>query len=317
MLYRTGLRRTIHRFGARDSPREITFVITDSLGDIAVNSSVTQHMRARHPHARLTLVTHRSYLAAAAFNPEYDGAIGYDEVLCRHPPGHQSYADEIRIAKALTPRMDLLFLCQPSAWCDALSADHTMLELQNRLCGVDQATRLMPRLRIPAAADAAAARSRVCNPGKAVFMSRSAFTFGFGPWAQTYAERVARRCLDAGVIVYDNACDPLVRHERCIGAGDLPLDEAVALAARSDAVISMRSGFSDLVAFTDPRRPHYVVYPTGNYRFSKLSWRRWCSLRDMGVTGATEAVADFLTEEDADRQLVATLDWLRRLQMVR
>ncbi|MER5988546.1 hypothetical protein [Streptomyces sp. NPDC001787] len=310
LLYQLGIRRTIHGFGDRKHPSDITFLIPDSLGDIAVNASVTRHFRALFPDARMTLITHPKYLAAAEFNPDYSAALAYDAELCPLTPGEQSYRDEIRIARALTPNMDVLFLCQPSAWCDALSARHTMLELQNRLCGVEEGVRLMPRLTLPSQAARRAKTFRAAHGGPAVFMTRQTFSFRLGPWHQEYCRDVAQWCVDRGVRVFDNSPEPVIRHRLCSAVGDLPLADAVAVATMSDASVSVRSGFVDLVGFSRPELPQYVLYPDGNYRFSHLSWWEWCSVADMGVTGAAEASSPFRTGEEATAAATRTQEWL-------
>ena len=86
----------------------------------------------------------------------------------------------------------------------------------------------------------------------------------------------------------------------------------MALATLSDASVSIRSGFVDLVGFSRPELPHYVVYPDGNYRYSDLPWWDWCSVAGMGVTGAVETASSFAEQADAEHEAEKTQDWLAR-----
>jgi hypothetical protein len=84
----------------------------------------------------------------------------------------------------------------------------------------------------------------------------------------------------------------------------------VALAARCDAVISARSGFSDILGFCSPITRHRVLYPRPSPVFGRPSWLEWCSLQDMGVHGVTESCTSLDTEDDVLRELEQTLSWL-------
>ena len=216
------------------------------------------------------------------------------------------------MARELTPEMDLLLLCQPSAWCDAVSGRYPMLEMQNRLCAVPRQVRYPPRLRLPADAAQRAGLLRKAHRRPAVFIAPGAYTMRFGDGADAYCREVARCCVQQGVHVYWNGAEPGITHELCTAVGGAPLAEAVALATLSDAVISMRSGFSDLVGFVATDLPHLVFYPEGNYPDSALTWLEWCSLRDMGVSGAVERVSTFETGARVEAEFDETREWLQK-----
>lgn len=293
--------------------REVTIVIPDSLGDVAINASVARYYKAHHPEARITLITHPRYTAAGEFVQDYDKVLGYGSPLADLPVGQLTYRQQVAMARDLTPTMDRLFLAQPSAWCDAVSARYTMIEMQNRLCKVPHGIRHLPRLSLPPQAGERAGEIHKRHAGPAVFIASGAYTILFGEAAQRYCQRLVEWCVSQGIHVYWNDTAPLVEHPLCTAVGGEALAVAVALAARSDAVISMRSGFSDLVGFVRPDVPHLVLYPPGNYPYSRLSWLDWCSLREMGVIGAVEQVHALDSLGEADDLLAQTADWLQAL----
>lgn len=307
--YLLGITRSEHVFRG-GTPRRITIVIPDSLGDVAINASVTRYYRESIPGLHISLITHPRYVPAGDFVPEYDEVIGYGGRYAGIPSGQLTHSQQINIARLETPGMDRLYLAQPSAWCDAVSARYSMLEMQNRLCKVPEGVRHMPRLTAPAGAVERAKQVRARHPGPAVFVARGAYTITHGETAERYCRLLVGWCAERGVHVYWNDVEPIIDHEHCTAVGREPLADAVALAALSDAVVSMRSGFSDLVGFVARDLPHRVVYPPGNYPYSKLSWLEQCSLQDMGVTGADEQVVALCTPAEADAQVDRTRDWM-------
>ena len=310
--YLLGLTRSEHVFNTGPI-RRMTVVIPDSLGDVAINASVTRYYKEHIPDVHISLITHPRYVAAGELVPEYDEVYGYGPPFADIPCGELTHRQQVNIARLLTPEMDRLYLCQPSAWCDAISAKYTMIEMQNRLCKVPEGVRHQPRLSLPSDAADRARRLRARHPGPAVFMAHEAYTIRFGAAAREYCRRVAEWCVSRGVYVYWNAPEAIVAHDRLVAVGKEPLSDAVALATLSSAVISMRSGLSDLVGFVAKDLPHLVLYPPGNYPYSRLSWQDWCSLRAMGVAGALEQVNGLDTPADADRMVERTISWLRGL----
>jgi len=306
LKYLTGVTRSSYAFGTTSDPRRITIVIPCSSGDIAINSSVTRYYKKRYPNVHVSLITRNTYTAAGDFNRDYDAVLGCDGDLLSH-------ADQLEVACRLTPDMDRLFLSQPTGWCDALSASYTMLELQNRLCEVPARLRHLPRLQLPTGAADKARRLRAAFPGPALFISREASFLRFGQWTDLYCYRIAAWCVNRCVRVFWNSLQPIIDHEFCVAVGMLPLDESVALAVHSDAVISMRSGFSDIVGFSSSGLRHRVFYPEGNYPYSRLSWLHWCSLSDMGVISVTERTNGFTSWHQAASEVDATIQWLVRL----
>ncbi|HEX6871822.1 MAG TPA: hypothetical protein VF163_12050 [Micromonosporaceae bacterium] len=312
LRYRAGLLRPAYAFGSPDRPRRISIVIPDSLGDVAVNVSVTSYFKQRWPDTRIALITHPRYTEAARFNPHYDAVFGYGGELRDTPPWLLTHADQVRMARELTPDMDRLFLCQPSAWCEALAARYPMVELQNRICQVPPTAWRQPRLRVPPDADQAGRAMR--DPDRpAVFLAREAHTLTFGVGAEDYCHRVAADCVRRGVRVYWNSAQPLLDHELCVAVGAVPLAQAVSLATQCTAVVSMRSGFTDLVGLCAPDLPVRVFYPDATVPGSRMTWLRWCSLVDMGVTGAVEQICDFATTAEVDDEVRQTTAWLSRV----
>ena len=314
--YQAGARRTVHRVGNQSAPSRITILIPESLGDIAINSSVTAYYKAHYPGVHITLITHQEYAPAGYFNADYDEVVAYGPPFQAIDPGRLSYKDEMRICRGLTPEMDLLLLPQPSAWCDALSARYPMLELQNRLCGVPADVRLPPRLRLPPGALEGARRLRTA-PGPALFMARQAYTLRFGSLADEYCRRIVEWCIAAGIRVFWNSSTPLICHDFCVAVGTVPLAVAVALATLCDAVISMRSGFSDLVAMCARGQPHLVFYPPTRYPYSRLSWLDWCSLRAMGIHSVIERANAFNASSELIDETSSTQAWLRDIHGLR
>ncbi|WP_433652895.1 hypothetical protein ACQP2C_12010 [Micromonospora zamorensis] len=313
--YLLGITRSEHIFN-RGPVRRVTLVIPDSLGDVAINASVTRYFKEHIPGVHISLITHPRYVAAGEFIPDYDAVFGYAGVFADILSGELTHSQQIAIARSLTPDMDRLYLCQPSAWCDAVSAKYSMLEMQNRLCKVPDDARYPPQLSLPSYASEAAARFRAEQRGPAVLIAPGSYTIRFGAGVDEYSRRLVEWCVDQGIHVYWNGSRPILDHERCTAVGSRPLAESVALATLCDAVISMRSGFSDLVSLVDQSRPHLVLYPPGNYPYSRLSWLEWCSLRSMGAVGAVEQVTSLNTPADAQAQLGLSIEWLRRQQAI-
>jgi hypothetical protein len=311
LKYLAGITPSSYVLGSPTRPRHIAIVIPDSLGDVAVNVAVTRYFRSRWPDVRICLITHPRYIAAAAFNPDYDEVFGYGGDLRDVPPWRLTHADQVKMARACAPDADRIYLCQPSAWCDALAARYPMVELQNRICGVPRSQWRQPRLEVPKEADEAA-RAMLDPDRPAVFLAREAHTLTFAAGADDYCREVAAECVRQGLRVYWNSGRPLLADDRCVPVGQLPLAQAVALATRCAAVISMRSGFTDLVGLCAPTRPLRVFYPDATFPGFRMPWLNWCSLVDMGTTGAIERVCDFDTAARVGDEVEATMTWLRR-----
>ena len=307
--YLLGLRKSEHIFNFREVPERISILIPDSLGDIAINSSITQYFKWRFPGVAITLITHPKYIKAGNFDPNYDFVLSYPSRYLRFEPWALNYETQLKIARELTPNMDRLYFCQPSAWCDHLVAKYPLFNLQNYLCKVPAKDRFMPKLIVPKMDEAQAKRFRSRLKGPVILISREAYTATFGSRVSDYWERLINFCVNNKIIVLDNSRQCAIEHEHCLAVGEMPLAEIVALAGLCDGVIAVRSGLSDLIGFS-VQCHSYTIYPAGNYPFSQMTFLKWCSLIDMGVEFATERQNSFMNSADVEAEFAHTANWL-------
>ncbi|HEX8080495.1 MAG TPA: hypothetical protein VF557_09835 [Jatrophihabitans sp.] len=314
--YATGITRSVHVF-RRGKPERITLVIPDSLGDVAINSGVTRAIRAGGLEAEITLVTDQKYRPAAAFNPDYDSVAVLNDCTDK-PPWALSYHDQLAVAKTLTPDMDALFLCQPGAWCDALWSRHQSLELQHKLCRTPPGLRLRPRLTIPAgAAEKVFANWWQPDGRPAIFIAPSAFTLKFGAAGERFFLDLAASLAGDGWHVFWNgpvwpsgAGRPEAGAGTVVPVGHLPLAEVVALASMCERAVSARSGLSDMITFSAPELPQYVLYPNTRYPYSFRSVRQCYSLNAMGGVNVRETENSLDTAADLATELGKVRQWL-------
>ena len=309
--YLCGLRKSVHVYGDGARPRKISILIPDSAGDVAINASVTRSLKRRHPDTGITLISHPRYLPVADLNPDYDDACAFPEAYLAAEPSVWGYRDQIDIAERTSPDMDILYLCQPSAWCDHIVPKFTMLDLQNHLCGIPPDARLPPKLTLKPEHKTFAETCISELPRPAIVFARKAFTVQIGGLIDEFWKSAARLCIDRGMIVLDNATSSVIDHASCIPIGNRSLVELVAIAGKSRGFVSLRSGASDLVGFATDT-PQYAIYPKASYRYSKTSFLDWCSLRSMGVTVATEVENSFVADADLELELSRLRDWLDR-----
>jgi hypothetical protein len=316
LMYLLGLRRARHFFSHAADPKRISILIPDSVGDIAVNSSVSQYLKRSFPETHITLISHPKYIPAARMDPNYDAIAAFPQKYLDREPWLLSYKDQLAVAHLVTPKMDRLYLPQPSVWCDHVVGKHSMLALQNILCAVPVGQRIAPRLRIPHENRLAAETfcSKLRHPLLAIF--RTAYTAAFDERVDMYWRQLAKACLSEGITVLDNAATPLIENDRCIPIGSLCLETAAAVANASDGIVGLRSGICDVVAFSG-HCPQYVIYPKTCYRNSDMSFLRWCSLRDMGALHVTEAENSFAGDGDVSTEVARTLGWVRQLTQKR
>lgn len=309
--YRAGIIRSVRTFGDPATASKYTIVIPDSIGDVAVNSGVTRAIRVAWPSARITLITDRRYLAAAEFNPDYDAAVAFNDRLDK-PAWALSYRDQLAVARALTPDMDVLYLCQPGVWCDALFARYQILNLQHELCRIPSDRRLLPRLTLPpgSADEARAIRSRYGE--NAIFIAPGSVTLDLGQVGELFFDALAISLAEADWSVFWNGPQTPPGIDAIIPVGGLPLRTAVALASLCQLVVSARSGLSDLIALSCPELPHYVLYPKTCYPHSRTSVLTCYSLTRMGATAVRESENALATEADLAEELASFRDWRAR-----
>lgn len=309
--YVLGLRKSVHIFNRAAVPEQISILIPDSLGDIAVNSSITRYFKSRFPRVKITLITHPKYLKAGDFDPNYDFLSGYPARYLAIHPWALTYDDQCKIAQEVTPGMDRLYLCQPSAWCDHLVPKFTMLDLQNHLCKIPREDRFLPKLQVPGQYRERAEQFRARLTGPVILLSRKAYTATYNKRVVEYWTRLVQYCIDNGMTILDNSNEPAVANECCIPVGEMPLAEVAALANLCDGVMALRSGLCDLLGFST-RCPQYIIYPGTFYPFSRTTFLEWCSLRKMGVEFAEEHENSFREEGDVEIELNRSREWLGR-----
>ena len=313
--YRTGIIRSAHVFRPGE-PKRITLVVPDSLGDIAVNSGVTRSIRARGLQAEITLVTDQKYRPAVAFNRDYDAVAVLNDHTDK-PPWALSYHEQLAAAKALTPDMDALFLCQPGAWCDVLWSKYQSLEIQHRLCRTPPGLRLQPRLTIPAGA-AEQVRATWGQPdGRGIFIAPGAFTLKFGAVGERFFTDLASTLAGDGWRVFWNGPGwPAGTGQlesgtgTIVPVGHLPLAQVVALASMCERAVSARSGLSDVITFSAPQLPQYVLYPNTRYPYSFRSVRECYSLNAMGGLNVLEAENSLDTAAELATELGKVRQWI-------
>jgi hypothetical protein len=313
--YGTGITRSVHVF-RRGTPERITLVVPDSLGDIAINSAITRAIRRSGLQAEITLVTDRKYRPVVAFNRDYDSVALLNDCTDK-PPWALTYHDQLAAAKTLTPDMDALLLCQPGAWCDALWSRYQSLELQHRLCGTPPGLRLRPRLTIPAGA-AEKVRANWQQPaGRTIFIAPGAYTLKFGAVGERFFVDLAASLAGNGWHVFWNgperptgATEPEAGAGTVVPVGHLPLAEVVALASRCERAVSARSGLSDVITFSAPELPQYVLYPKTRYPYSFRPVRECYSLNAMGGMNVRENENSLDTAADLATELGRVRQWL-------
>ena len=315
LKYLTGINNPVHRFG-RGAPAKVTIVVPCSVGDVAINSAVTRALRAQGVQAEITLLTDRKYEAISAFNPDYDSVAWLNDVTNK-PPWALSYRDQLAAAKALTPDMDLLYLCQPGGWCDVLFAKYHTLDIQHKLCGTPPKLRFHPRLTIPAAAAAKVRATWRPHDECTVFIAAEAFTLKFGAAGMGLFSTLAASLAGSGWRVFWNGHgEPPGASEIKPGAGTitpvghLPLAEVVALASMCQRAVSARSGLSDVIAFSAPGLPQYVLYPKTRYPYSVRSVRACYSLTKMGAANVQESENSLDSVADMTLELAKVRRWL-------
>jgi hypothetical protein len=317
LQYRTGIHRSAHVL-RRGTPERITIVIPDSLGDIAINSGITRSIRARGIKAEITLVTDEKYRPIVEFNPDYDSVAVLGDCTDK-PPWALSYHDQLAAAKTLTPRMDLLYLCQPGAWCDVLWSKHQSLELQHTLCGTPRELRCRPALTIPAGAIEKVRADWGEHVGRTVFIAPGAFTLKFGEAGERFFTTLATSLADTGWRVFFNgpgwpptAGEPQAGAETVVAVGHLPLAQVVALASTCERAVSARSGLSDVITFSAPDLPQYVLYPKTRYPYSLRPVRECYSLNEMGGANVRESENSLDSDTDLAVELDQVRQWLGR-----
>lgn len=307
--YLLGLRKSVHIFNNTHAPEQISILIPDSLGDIAINSSITQYFKSRFPGVKITLITHPKYLKAGYFDPNYDFLLEYPEHYQVFQPWELSYENQCKIAQEVTPHMDRLYLCQPSAWCDHLVPKFTMLDLQNHLCKIPGKDRFLPKLRIPEQYQKKAAQFRAGLKGPVFLIARQAYTATYNNRVCEYWRRLTEYCVHKGLTILDNSKEPAIKHERCLPVGEMPLPEIIALANLCDGAMALRSGLCDLVGFST-RCPQYVIHPCGFYPFSRTTFLAWSSLVKMGAEFVEEHENSFTEATDVEIELDRSREWL-------
>ncbi|WFE96512.1 hypothetical protein [Micromonospora sp. WMMD987] len=311
LRYRTGSMRSVHTF-RREAVQKITLVVPDSLGDIAINSAITRAIRLRGGPSEITLLTDRKYASAVAFNPDYD-AVALLDGYTDKPPWALTYQDQLAAAKALTPTMDAVVLCQPGAWCDALWSRYHSLDIQYRLSGTPPALRRLPRLTVPAGAAEAVRPIRQRAVGRTAFIAPGAFTLKFGATGERFFTELAARLAGAGWQVFWNggAAPPTGGGSGSVVAvGHLPLAQVVALASSCERAVCARSGLADVITFCTPELPQYVLYPRTRYPYSRRAVRECYSLRAMGGVNVCESENSLDTDADLSAELAAVGQWL-------
>lgn len=309
--YRTGITKSVHVF-REGTPDRISIVIPDSLGDIAINSGITRALRRRGLQSEITLVTDQKYRSAVAFNRDYDSVALLNDYTDK-PPWALSYHDQLAAAKTLTPDMDLLFLCQPGAWCDALWSRYQSLELQHTLCGTPPNLRLRPKLTIPAGAAEAVRELRRQANGRTIFIAPGAFTLKFGAFGERFFVDLAANLAGSGWCVFWNGPGwPSGAGETTtvVPVGHLPLAEVVALASMCERAVSARNGLSDVITFSVPELPQYVLYPKTRYPHSFRPVRECYSLTAMGGVNVRENENSLATAADLALELGEVQRWL-------
>lgn len=311
LKYRAGITKSVQTF--RDGPPErITIVVPNSLGDVAINSGVTRSLRQRWPAAAITLVTDRRYEAAAALNPDYD-AVALLDAHTNKPPWALSHAEQVAAARALTPAMDMLLLCQAGAWCDALWARYQSMELQHELARTPPGQHHHPQLVLPLGAIEAVRPIRERAGGRAVFIAPGAYTLKLGAHGEGWFADVAVRFAASGWHVFWNGAEPPARigdTGTIVPVGPLVLAEVVALAALCDRAVSARSGLCDVITFCAPELPHYVLYPKTRYPYSFRPVLECYSLTRMGGRHVDERENSLESEADAARELRSVESWI-------
>jgi hypothetical protein len=309
--YLLGLYKSEHVFNPNSVPERISILIPDSLGDIAINSSVTQYFKSCFPKVEITLITHPKYINAGYFDPCYDRSLQYPPEYLELEPWALTYKNQVDIARTLTPDMDRLYLCQPSSWCDHLVTKHTMLDLQNRLCNVASKKQFMPKLQLPADSRAKAEQFQSgLKNGLVLLISREAYTANYDKYVTHYWNRIVEYCIENGFTVLDNSKSPAVVHPDCIAVGEMPLADVVALAGLCDGVMALRSGLCDLIGFSVNCR-QYIIYPVDFYPFSRMTFLSWASLCKMGVNSVVEYENSFKQEIDVEIEFQRSREWLR------
>jgi hypothetical protein len=308
--YLIGCYPTVYEFTCEREPEAFTLIVPNSSGDVAMTSSVTRYLKAAFPQVQIFLITHPRYMDVGRLNPDYDAVVGYGRPHSDIAPWKLPYRSQVAVARELTPDMDRLFVCQPNAWCPGLVDKVSIWQVQQDLCGVPDTMRVNPRLRVPREVRSRAAEFRRTLPGRSFFLAPNATTIGLGSAAKAYWHGLAQHLVERGAVVFYNSKNSPVQDRRCVTVGDRPLLDAVALAVDCDAVVSSRSGFSDIVGFCAPTLRHRILYPSGPNPISRLSWLDWCSVKDLGVAGAVECFVDLHGQEDAAKEIDRTVAWL-------
>jgi hypothetical protein len=315
LKYLTRINNPVHKF-CRGTPARITIVVPCSVGDVAINSAITRSLRAQGQQAEITLLTDRKYKAISAFNPDYNYVAWLNDFTDK-PPWALSYRDQLAAAKTLTPDMDLLYLCQPGGWCDVLFAKYHTLDLQHKLCGTPAKLRFHPQLTIPVAAAEKVCATWRPPDGCTIFIAAEAFTLKFGTAGPGFFNTLATSLAGSGWRVFWNGLsEPRGASEIKPGAGTitpvghLPLAEVVALASMCQRAVSARSGLSDVIAFSAPGQPQYVLYPKTRYPYSIRSVRACYSLTKMGAANVKESENSLDSVADMTSELAKVWRWL-------
>ena len=315
LKYRTGINNPVHKF-RRATPERVTIVVPCSVGDVAINSAITRALRAQGLQAKITLLTDQKYEAISAFNPDYNSVAWLNDFTDK-PPWALSYRDQLAAAKALTPDMDVLYLCQPGGWCDVLFAKYHTLDLQHKLCGTPEKLRFHPQLTIPAAATEKVRAVWRPHDECTVFIAAGSFTLKFGAVGMHLFDALATSLAGSGWRVFWNgpseppgASEVKARAGTITPVGHLPLAEVVALASMCQRAVSARSGLSDVIAFSAPKLPQYVLYPKTRYPYSMRSVRTCYSLTKMGAANVKESENSLDSVADMTFELAKVRRWL-------
>lgn len=315
LKYRTGKNRSIHTF-RRAAPERITIIIPCSIGDVAINSGITRAIRAQGLQSEITLITDRKYGPISAFNPDYDSVAWLNDCTDK-PPWVLSYHEQLAAAKTLTPDMDLLYLCQPGGWCDVLFAKYHTLDLQHKLCGTPPELRFRPKLTIPSGATERVRAIWQPHDGRTVFIASGSFTLKFGTAGMRFFDDLATSLAGSGWRVFWNgpgessgADEPKTGTGTVIPVGHLPLADVVALASMCQWAVSARSGLSDVIAFSAPELPQYVLYPKTRYPYSLRSVLACYSLTAMGAVNVRESENSLDSAADMITELGKVRHWL-------
>jgi len=313
-MHKIGLRPSvIRRVPSSENPKSILLIVHGGIGDIAMNSSVTQWLKKRYPDVSLALLTDAKYTDAAKLNPDYD------TVLSVPPDGKGKrgiwsfgYRELIDYAFSLKPEYDSVILCHACGWNPVVFRLHTLIGMQWYLAGVPPRERCFPRLVIPAEDSEWVTTQFPPGGHPQALLVRHAGNANLGSEANRYWGMLLKKLIKQGYEVFDNTSVSLLPSLNCNFyhcVGSLSIPQVVALAAQVDACVGIRTGMLDAIGFAT-QTPLYVLYPTTIHSLAARTLLQWASLQDMGVQYVMESECDLDTELAVQQELRKTLEWL-------